>query len=501
MAIEREDRVKDQTTTTGTGTLTIAGTAPTGYRTITSAHSTGSTVRYTIANSDLSEWEVGQGVWTTSGSTLTRATVYASSNSGALVSFSAGTKTVWTGPVAADIDTAPTYPLMNYGGYQFDGSTDYLDGNALTGIADGKKGTVVFFLRFANAASATEEYMANTGAAWRIIRVTDGRAQIIAENAAGTVILSLITTGTAPLAAAGTYVVMYSFDLATAGSGRIYVNDVAQTFTETTFTDDTINYTETEYSLGANALGSNKMTGDMYVVWFDPTTNLEFNTESVRRKFADVNNVPVFMGSHGELPTGTPPILFLAYSDFNNWPRNRGLATTTFTENGTPGAVGTTLYGQAAIVDSSSRVATRTTAVGNVGAGTDDLITYVLPANSLPAYGTGVHITAWGTTANNANAKTLTLNFGSATILTNSLTVSIAGVWRIEADVISTGVDAQDYVSQLVTTGTAGVALNDIEVGVATQDDGAAITIKCTGAATSDNDIVQEGLIVTIIGI
>ena len=394
-----------------------------------------------------------------------------------------------------------TYPLMNYGGYQFDGSTDYLDGNALTGIADGKKGTVVFFLRFANAASATEEYMANTGAAWRIIRVTDGRAQIIAENAAGTVILSLITTGTAPLAAAGTYVVMYSFDLATAGSGRIYVNDVAQTFTETTFTDDTINYTETEYSLGANALGSNKMTGDMYVVWFDPTTNLEFNTESVRRKFADVNNVPVFMGSHGELPTGTPPILFLAYSDFNNWPRNRGLATTTFTENGTPGAVGTTLYGQAAIVDSSSRVATRTTAVGNITTGEDNLITYVLPANAIPAYGAGVHITAWGTTANNANAKTLKLYFGTAVILTNALTVSIAGVWRIEADVISTGVDAQDYVAQLVTTGTAGVALNDIEVGTATQDDGATITIKCTGEATATNDIIQEGMVITRIGV
>lgn len=102
MALERKDRVKDQTTTTGTGTVTIAGLAPAGYRTITSAHTSGATVRYTILTSDLSEWEVGQGVWTAAGTTLTRVTVYASSNAGALVNFSAGTKIVFTGPVAED---------------------------------------------------------------------------------------------------------------------------------------------------------------------------------------------------------------------------------------------------------------------------------------------------------------------------------------------------------------------------------------------------------------
>ena len=102
MPLEFKDRVKDQTNTVGTGTVTIDGVAPTGYRTITSAHTTGSTVRYTIVNGSGTQWEVGEGVWTTSGSTLTRATVYSSSNGGALVNFSAGAKAVFTGPVAAD---------------------------------------------------------------------------------------------------------------------------------------------------------------------------------------------------------------------------------------------------------------------------------------------------------------------------------------------------------------------------------------------------------------
>jgi hypothetical protein len=103
MALEFKDSVKDQTTTTGTGTVTIVGTAPAGFRTITSAHTDASTVRYRISSADNSEWEVGQGVWTASGATLTRATVYASSNAGALVSFSAGTKSVITGLTAQDM--------------------------------------------------------------------------------------------------------------------------------------------------------------------------------------------------------------------------------------------------------------------------------------------------------------------------------------------------------------------------------------------------------------
>lgn len=396
-------------------------------------------------------------------------------------------------------------PRMNFGGYEFDGSTDYLDGNALTGIADGRKGTIVMVVRFANAASATE-YLINGasgggGAAnhLAVTRTSTGNLAISAKRASdNAVILNQTGTGT-PMAAAGTYVIMISWDLtAGASSMRMYVNDTALSITNTTFTNDDINYTVTEYSLGADIAGASKFTGDMYVVWFDPTTAQEFNTATVRRKFADPNNVPQFLGSHGELPTGTPPILFLAYSEFNNWPRNRGISTTAFVENGTPGAVGTALYGHAGPVDNVARAASRTTNTGNVGTGEDNLLTYVIPAGRLCARGTGARITAWGTTANNANAKTLKVYFGSQVILTTALTISIAGVWRVQAEVISTGVDTQDYIAQLVQGGTT---LNDVESGTATQDDGAAITVKCTGEATADNDIVQEGLIVELIGI
>lgn len=103
MALEYKDRVKDQTNSTGTGSLTIDGVAPAGYRTIASAHTTGATIRYSIVNADGTQWEVGEGVWTSATNTLTRDTIYASSNAGLAVNLAAGAKALFTGPVAADL--------------------------------------------------------------------------------------------------------------------------------------------------------------------------------------------------------------------------------------------------------------------------------------------------------------------------------------------------------------------------------------------------------------
>lgn len=93
MALVLADRVKETTTTTGTGTVTLLG-ASTGFQSF-SAIGTGNTTYYTIAGQTTSEWEVGIGTYTLVGTTLSRDTVLASSNSGSLVTFSAGTKDVF----------------------------------------------------------------------------------------------------------------------------------------------------------------------------------------------------------------------------------------------------------------------------------------------------------------------------------------------------------------------------------------------------------------------
>jgi hypothetical protein len=94
MAFQVADRVKETSTTTGTGTLNLAGAEP-GYQTFVSGVGTGNTTYYAIVNRATSEFEVGIGTVTDAATdTLSRDTVISSSNSDNLVNFSAGTKDV-----------------------------------------------------------------------------------------------------------------------------------------------------------------------------------------------------------------------------------------------------------------------------------------------------------------------------------------------------------------------------------------------------------------------
>lgn len=93
MALVLADRVKETTTVAGTGTATLLG-ASAGYQSF-AVIGNGNTTYYTIAGQTGSEWEVGIGTYTSSGTTLARTTVLSSSNSGSLVTFSAGTKDVF----------------------------------------------------------------------------------------------------------------------------------------------------------------------------------------------------------------------------------------------------------------------------------------------------------------------------------------------------------------------------------------------------------------------
>jgi len=90
MALVLKDRVYEQTTTTGTGTLTLTG-AVSGYQSFSSAIGNTNTTYYTAT--DNTNWEVGIG--TVSAGTLSRDTVLASSNSSSLVNFPVGTKNVF----------------------------------------------------------------------------------------------------------------------------------------------------------------------------------------------------------------------------------------------------------------------------------------------------------------------------------------------------------------------------------------------------------------------
>jgi len=93
MAIVVKDRVKETTATTGTGTLTLAGAVDNFIS--FSAIGDGNQTYYAIIDDANSDWEVGVGTYTASGTTLSRDTILGSSNAGSAVNLSAGDKNVF----------------------------------------------------------------------------------------------------------------------------------------------------------------------------------------------------------------------------------------------------------------------------------------------------------------------------------------------------------------------------------------------------------------------
>lgn len=117
------DRVKETTLTTGTGTVSLGGAAV-GYQSFGAAFTTGTTVYYCIT--DGVNWEVGEGVYTSTGDTLSRATVLASSNLSGLVNFPAGTKEVFC-----------TWPATLHG-FLIDSSAVAITGGTINGTSIGQ---------------------------------------------------------------------------------------------------------------------------------------------------------------------------------------------------------------------------------------------------------------------------------------------------------------------------------------------------------------------------
>tara|TARA_R110000787_G_scaffold133774_2_gene246213 strand:+ start:4387 stop:4758 length:372 start_codon:yes stop_codon:yes gene_type:complete len=91
MALVLKDRVKETTVTTGTGTYTLDG-AVTGFESFGEVGDANTTY---YACSDGTDFEIGIGTYTASGTTLARTTILQSSNADAAVNWTAGTRTIF----------------------------------------------------------------------------------------------------------------------------------------------------------------------------------------------------------------------------------------------------------------------------------------------------------------------------------------------------------------------------------------------------------------------
>jgi hypothetical protein len=137
MALIVKDRVRETTTTAGTGTLSLAG-AVTGFDAF-SVVGDGNTTYYAVAHRTANEWEVGIGTYTSSGTTLARTTILASSNSGSAQSFAAGTKDVFCTYPSGKSVYADASGVVNISSVAITGGT--VSGITDLAIADGGTGS------------------------------------------------------------------------------------------------------------------------------------------------------------------------------------------------------------------------------------------------------------------------------------------------------------------------------------------------------------------------
>ena len=201
MALTLNDRVKQVSTTTGTGTITL-GITPSGFQSFTDGLSDGDTTYYSIVNTEsgVTEWEVGLGTYTASGTTLARTTVYTSSNSGSLVNFGAGDKDVFiTYPASKSLFEAADNSISLPGATTF-GSTvllnqaptlslqaatkDYVDNAVAAGLdihpAVRLETTINFSATYDNVSAGVGATLTNNGT--QAALVVDGVAAVASDR-------------------------------------------------------------------------------------------------------------------------------------------------------------------------------------------------------------------------------------------------------------------------------------------------------------------------------
>src|ERR1043166_366441 len=215
MAFRTADFVKETTLTTGTGAITLAG-ARSPAQTFSAVCSNGDTFQYAISHDTLNQWEVGLGTYNTGGNTITRTTGLASSNGGAAVNFSAGTKKVdlvlpaarivqLVGPVQIGATSfgSGSLSFSNANGISFSLSTNSNGGtiqashNGLTSAADSLIGVIshvggnsvshVSKLAFANASNVTWSLSTVVSAATVFPSVPDGLLFVTGNGTSGSV--------------------------------------------------------------------------------------------------------------------------------------------------------------------------------------------------------------------------------------------------------------------------------------------------------------------------
>ena len=222
MALVLNDRVKETTTTTGTGTFTLAG-AVTGFETFGTGIGNSNTTYYAVTLPGTSEFEVGLGTLNSDSSTLARTTIISSSNSDNAVNFSSGTKTIFcTIPASKSVflDASGDANLTSVSADLSVGDDLTVEGGVIAFKSNsGSPASLRMYCEVSNAHYQTLQPQPHSAAAANTLRLPDsgdsGTQDLVAVDITQTLTNKTLTTPTINGATLG------SDNIATASNGDI----------------------------------------------------------------------------------------------------------------------------------------------------------------------------------------------------------------------------------------------------------------------------------------
>ena len=277
MALVIKDRVKETTTTTGTGSIALGG-ASSNFVTFSSVLSDGDTTYYGIVDTGNTAFEVGLGTYTSSGNTIARTTVLASSNSGSAVNLQAGTKFIFC---AFPADKALVEDANG---------TVVIDGNVSieSGLIDLKNGgtasRIKFYCESGNAHAQTVQGAPHASAASNTLVLPATGSNLVSDTATQTLTNKTLTSPkiNEDVAVTSTATEINLLDGVTATTTEINLLDgVTATTTELNYLDiTTLGLTEASKAVTADANG---------VVNFDAGTTDDVNTITSSSNAATIN--------------------------------------------------------------------------------------------------------------------------------------------------------------------------------------------------------------------
>lgn len=206
-----------------------------------------------------------------------------------------------------------------------DGTNDYIQKTSdLSGNSNGKTGLVSFWIKMGAGSDGTDMvvYQGQNPDQNIITRNSSNILDFSFFNTAGSKIMGVSTSGTITVSDGWTHV-LCAWDLAST-TVDLYIDGVLDE-TGITATNDNIDYTKTNHTIGDNSVGIGKLDADIADLYINFGETLDISSASNRAKFLSNAGKPVDLGDDGSWPTGTSPIVFLKLAN--------GAAVSTFATN------------------------------------------------------------------------------------------------------------------------------------------------------------------------